>query len=160
MIPAPHLEIDVLVFGMADSAFGNFCSEDRAQDFAYAAIVGLTAVLGATFFLAPLRLAITVKGFWNFYTADALAIFFKRFALITTILVLIMMIDYAPVVGRSLDHRASNLRRILFSAGPDLCRADVSRFGRRFHLDLCLDRTGNDFFFRSRQLCPEKSGLT
>ena len=39
-------------------------------------------------------------GFWSFYTADPLAIFFKRFALVTTILVLIMMIDYAPVVRR------------------------------------------------------------
>ena len=37
-------------------------------------------------------------GFWSFYTADPLAIFFKRFALVTTILVLIMMIDYAPTV--------------------------------------------------------------
>ena len=33
----------------------------------------------------------------SFYAADPLAIFFKRFALVTTILVLIMMIDYAPV---------------------------------------------------------------
>ena len=37
-------------------------------------------------------------GFWSFYTADPLAIFFKRFALVTTIFVLIMMIDYAPIV--------------------------------------------------------------
>jgi NADH-quinone oxidoreductase subunit N len=42
-----------------------------------------------------------VAGFWNFYTADSLSIFFKQFALLTTILVLIMMIDYAPVVGSS-----------------------------------------------------------
>ena len=41
-------------------------------------------------------------GFWSFYTADPLAIFFKRFALVTTILVLIMMIDYAPVVRQSI----------------------------------------------------------
>ena len=36
--------------------------------------------------------------FLEFYTADPLAIFFKRFALVTTIFVLIMMIDYAPIV--------------------------------------------------------------
>jgi NADH-quinone oxidoreductase subunit N len=41
-------------------------------------------------------------GFWSFYTADPLAIFFKRFALVTTILVLIMMIDYAPIVRQSI----------------------------------------------------------
>jgi NADH-quinone oxidoreductase subunit N len=35
---------------------------------------------------------------WNFYTADPLAIFFKRFAIVTTIFVLVMMMDYAPVI--------------------------------------------------------------
>src|SRR4029077_6910469 len=39
--------------------------------------------------------------FWSFYTADPLSIFFKRFVLVTTILVLIMMIDYVPVVRSS-----------------------------------------------------------
>src|SRR5205085_3479347 len=41
-------------------------------------------------------------GLWNFYTADPLAIFFKRFALVTTILVLAMIIDYAPLVRESI----------------------------------------------------------
>src|SRR4029453_18884177 len=40
--------------------------------------------------------------FWNFYTADALAIFFKRFALVTTIFVLVMSIDYTPVLRGSI----------------------------------------------------------
>jgi NADH-quinone oxidoreductase subunit N len=40
-------------------------------------------------------------GFWSFYTADPLSIFFKRFSLVTTILVLVMMIDYAPTVRQS-----------------------------------------------------------
>ncbi len=52
-------------------------------------------------FLAPPPAA-SATGFWSFYTADSLAIFFKRFALVTTILVLIMMIDYAPVVRQSI----------------------------------------------------------
>src|SRR5262249_3167057 len=40
-------------------------------------------------------------GFWTFYTADRLAILFKQYALLTTILVLIMMVDYAPVLRSS-----------------------------------------------------------
>src|SRR5262249_25051250 len=40
-------------------------------------------------------------GFWTFYTADRLAILFKQYALLTTILVLIMVLDYAPVVHSS-----------------------------------------------------------
>ena len=54
-------------------------------------------MLVATFFLAPAPPAAST-GFWSFYTADPLAIFFKRFALVTTILVLVMAIDYAPAI--------------------------------------------------------------
>src|SRR6184192_3123944 len=65
---------------------------------AYAAITSLAIVLLASFFVAPSPSPSLATDFWSFYTADRLAIFFKQFALLTTILVLIMMIDYAPVV--------------------------------------------------------------
>jgi NADH-quinone oxidoreductase subunit N len=107
-IPAPHLEIDVLVLGMAILLLETFVARIDRKIFAYAGIVGLTAVLIASFFLAPDSSAQT-GGIWNFYTADPLAIFFKRFALVTTILVLVMMIDYAPVVRGTIDRVASNL---------------------------------------------------
>src|SRR5213083_1847104 len=68
---------------------------------AYAAIAGLAVVLVATFFVAPAPSPNQATGFWNFYTADRLSVFFKQFALLTTILVLIMMIDYAPAVRSS-----------------------------------------------------------
>ena len=42
-----------------------------------------------------------MAGFWNFYAADRLAIFFKQFALLTTIFVVIMIIDYAPMLRGS-----------------------------------------------------------
>jgi len=66
-----------------------------------AILIGLAIVLVATFFLMPAP-APQPSGFWSFYSADPLAIFFKRFALVTTILVLLMMIDYAPVVRQSI----------------------------------------------------------
>ena len=68
---------------------------------AFAVIAGLAAVLVASFFVAPSWPTDQATGFWSFYTADRLSIFFKQFALLTTILVLIMMIDYAPVVSSS-----------------------------------------------------------
>jgi NADH-quinone oxidoreductase subunit N len=68
---------------------------------AFAGIIGLATVLVASFFVAPSRPPEQAIGFWSFYTADPLSIFFKQFALLTTILVLVMMIDYAPVVRRS-----------------------------------------------------------
>jgi NADH-quinone oxidoreductase subunit N len=104
MIPAFHLEIDVLVLGLVILLVDAFAEKVNKRSIAVAAIVGLGAVLLASFFLAPAPLVLPdVTGFWSFYTADSLAIFFKRFALVTTIFVLVMMIDYAPIV-RSTIH--------------------------------------------------------
>ncbi len=108
-IPAPHLEIDVLVLGMVILLCETFASKVDKKVFAYTGIVGLTLVLVATFFLAPSPSAHDATGLWNFYAGDTLAIFFKRFTLVTTIIVLIMMIDYAPVVRGAIDRASSNL---------------------------------------------------
>ena len=101
-IQAPSLEIAVLVLGMMLLMFEAFARQADKQTLAVSAIAALSAVLVATFFLAPNPSTDQASGFWSFYTADPLAIFFKRFALLTTILVLIMMIDYAPSVRRSI----------------------------------------------------------
>src|ERR1043165_329918 len=100
MIIAPALEITVLVLAMMILMLEAFMTAFDKRALAYSAILGLTAVLVATFFVAPDFPAESMSWFWRFYTADPLSIFFKRFALITTILVLIMMVDYAPVVRR------------------------------------------------------------
>ncbi len=97
MIPAPALEIAVLVWGLILLMAEAFAGKSDRRGFAIAGIAGLGAVLIASFFLAPAPAA-TSAGFWSFYSADPLAIFFKRFALVTTILVLVMAIDYAPAV--------------------------------------------------------------
>ncbi len=97
MIPAPALEIAVLLWGLILLMAEAFAGKADRRIIAVAAIAGLLAVLLASFFLAaPSPAAAT--GFWSFYTADPLAIFFKRFALVTTILVLVMAIDYAPAI--------------------------------------------------------------
>src|SRR5947207_10475647 len=101
MITAPQLEIAVLVLGMVILMFEAFATKIDKRVLAYAAIAGLALVFIATFFVAPTPPPNQATGFWNFYTADRLSIFFKQFALLTTILVLIMMIDYAPVVRSS-----------------------------------------------------------
>src|SRR6202023_814310 len=95
MIPPPNLEIAVLVLGMVVLMFEAFAPKIDKRILGFAAIVGLTIVLIATFFLAP-NAPEQASGFWSFYTADPLSIFFKRFMLVTTILVMIMMLDYAP----------------------------------------------------------------
>ena len=108
-IPAFHLEIDVLVLAIAVLLCETFTSKIDKKVFAYAGIVGLTIVFIATFFLAPGPSGQEATGLWNFYAADTLAVFFKRFTLVTTIIVLIMMIDYAPVVRGAIDRAGSNL---------------------------------------------------
>jgi NADH-quinone oxidoreductase subunit N len=101
MITAPELEVAVLVLGMVILMVEAFASKIDKRILAFIAITGLAIVFVASFFVAPFSSPNQATGFWSFYTADRLSIFFKQFALLTTILVLIMMIDYAPVVRRS-----------------------------------------------------------
>jgi NADH-quinone oxidoreductase subunit N len=105
-IAAPSLEIAVLVLGALVLLFETFADQIDKRTFAYTAMVGLATVFAATFFLPGGGNEVADAGFWSFYTADPLAIFFKRFALVTTILVLAMMVDYAPLVRESI-HGAS-----------------------------------------------------
>jgi len=97
MIAAPALEITLLVWGLVLLMVDAFADKIDKRALAIAGIVGLAVVLLGSFFLAPLP-PVATTGFWSFYTADPLAIFFKRFALVTTIFVLIMAIDYGPAI--------------------------------------------------------------
>ncbi len=107
-ITAPLLDIAVLVLGILVLLSEAFAGKIDKRVLAYAAIIGLAMVLVASFFVAPFSSPGNVTGFWSFYTADRLAIFFKQFALLTTIFVVIMMIDYAPVVCRSFPSTTPN----------------------------------------------------
>jgi NADH-quinone oxidoreductase subunit N len=109
VITAPQLEIAVLLLGMVILMFEAFAAKIDKRVLAFAAIAGLALILIATFFVIPVSAPEQATGFWNFYTADRLSIFFKQFALLTTILVLIMMIDYAPVVHSSFSGAQDSL---------------------------------------------------
>jgi NADH-quinone oxidoreductase subunit N len=101
-IGAPILEVEVLIIGLFILMVEAFFERIDKRTLALTAIFGLATVLTASFFLAPASTDVATTGFWSFYSADPLAIFFKRFALVTTIVVLVMMIDYAPVVRESI----------------------------------------------------------
>ena len=101
MITTPMLEIAVLVLGMVILLVEAFATKIDRRILAFAAIAGLAVVLLASCFVTPFPSPNQATGFWSFYTADRLSIFFKQFALLTTIFVLIMMIDYAPVLRSS-----------------------------------------------------------
>ena len=106
MITAPYLEIAVVVLGLAVLMLESFLVREDKRLLAWAGIAGLAAVFFASFFVVPAEPQPNVSGFWQFYTADLLALFFKRFSLLTTIIVLIMMIDYAPVLRRFMPQQA------------------------------------------------------
>src|SRR6266481_7421432 len=97
MISAPYLEVAVLVLGAIILLVESFASQLDRRFLAYAALCGLGVIFLATFFVAP-QLSTTSSPLWNFYSADAISLFFKRIALATTAGVLVMMLDFAPSV--------------------------------------------------------------
>src|SRR5437016_4471755 len=100
MIYAPSLEAATLALGIMILLVEAFAERLDKRIFGYAGIVGLLAIFIATFFVAPPP-TIDHAPLWNFYTADALALFFKRIALLTTAIVLLMMVDFAPSLQAS-----------------------------------------------------------
>src|SRR3989442_14485227 len=109
MITTPMLEIAVLVLGMVILMVEAFITKIDKRILAFAAIAGLAMVFLASFFVAPFPSQNQATGFWSFYSADRLSIFFKQFALVATIFVQIMMIDYAPVVRSSFSSTQNGL---------------------------------------------------
>jgi len=97
MIEPVFLEISLVVLGiilLMAEAFG--LAKDK-KTLAWWAIGGLVAVFVASFFLEPNSTGYQESGF---YVVDGLSIFFKRFLILSTILVLVMSIDYLPIVQR------------------------------------------------------------
>jgi NADH-quinone oxidoreductase subunit N len=101
MIASPFLEVAVLITGLFLLIYESF-AEDRDKSFVAAmGIAGLALVFVASFFVTPSApLTAPVTGYLQFYTADPLALFFKRIALLTTIIVLIISLEYRDVVRR------------------------------------------------------------
>lgn len=97
MIPPLALEICVVCLGIFLLMADSFLVKSDKSALAYGAIVGLGCVLVLSFFTLPAAPALGLSGF---YVTDALGMFFKRFALVATILTLVLAIDYAPVVER------------------------------------------------------------
>jgi len=98
MISAPYLEIAVLVLGTVILLIESFSSKLDRRYLGYTALVGLALIFLGTFLVAP-QSATSSAPFWNFYSADAISLFFKRIALATTAGVIVMMLDFAPLVS-------------------------------------------------------------
>jgi NADH-quinone oxidoreductase subunit N len=101
MIAPAFLEVAVLVTGLFLLIYESF-ADDRDKSFvATMGIACLSLVFFASFFVTPEPgVGGPVTGFYQFYCADAPALFFKRFALLATIIVLIISLEYRDIVRR------------------------------------------------------------
>ena len=97
MIDPVFLEVSVVVLGIFLLMAEAFGLAKQKSTLAWWAIGGLAAVFIGTFLIGPNANSFEVSGF---YVVDGLSLFFKRFVLISTILVLVMSVDYLPIVQR------------------------------------------------------------
>ncbi|HEX8295764.1 MAG TPA: NADH-quinone oxidoreductase subunit N [Chthoniobacteraceae bacterium] len=95
MIPAISLEITVLILGILMLLAESFSKSDDKRGLAHYAILVLSALVGFSFFASP-----EVGNLAPFYTADGTALFFKRIALVTTVVVLVMALEYRSVLTK------------------------------------------------------------
>lgn len=97
MIPSFPVEFYVLFLGIALLLVDAFFPSFEKRSLARIAIFWLAGFFIVGLFLQPTPLWAVPNGF---YVADALGVFFKQFALLATILTLVLAIEYAPVVER------------------------------------------------------------
>jgi len=107
-MPAYYLEALTVTLGIVLLMAEAFCSCKSKSWVGIAAALGLTAVLGLLFLSigpdAKPDAAWAKWPLWNFYQFDSLAKFYKSFALVCTILVLLMAVDFRKILSRFTEH--------------------------------------------------------
>jgi NADH-quinone oxidoreductase subunit N len=101
-VPPFALEICVVCVGIFLLMMDCFTKIEK-RGIALAAIAGLLAVLVLSFLTGPMPRNVISA---DFYVADSPALFFKRFILLSTILTIVMQMDYAPVYERFIPSAA------------------------------------------------------
>ncbi|MEI7910966.1 MAG: NADH-quinone oxidoreductase subunit N, partial [Verrucomicrobiota bacterium] len=110
-MPAYYLEALTVTLGIALLMAEAFVPSKTKGWVGIAAAIGLVGILGLTCIAigpeAKPAAAWAKWPLWNFYTFDGLARFYKIFALICTLLVLLMGVDYRKILARFGDHPGS-----------------------------------------------------
>ncbi len=97
------LEVLVLVLGVVLLLAESFSQSEAKSGMAKLAIGSLAVVFGLSFFTTG-NAGVDLAN--SFYTADSTALFFKRIALLTTMIVLVMSLEYQGTLAKGLP--ASN----------------------------------------------------
>ena len=95
-----YLEAAVVLLGLFLLLVETFVTAIDKKLLGWVGILGLCLVFGLSFFVTQAAPTAVVPSYQAFYSADAMAMFFKRFALLTTIIVLIMSLDYMSVIRK------------------------------------------------------------
>lgn len=121
-MPAYYLEALTVTLGLVLLMAEAFVSSKSK------AWVGVSAAIGLAGILALISVAIGPGDkpgavwaswpLWNFYQLDTLAVFYKVFALVTTILVVLLSVDYRKILARFTDHPGSEAGTGEFYALP------------------------------------------
>ena len=110
-MPAYYLEALTVTFGIVLLMAEVFSSGKSKAWLGIAGAIGLAVILVLTFTAigpdAKPDHSSAKWPLWNFYQFDASAKFYKIFALLTTILVLLLAVDYRKVLARFTDHPGS-----------------------------------------------------
>jgi NADH-quinone oxidoreductase subunit N len=103
-MPAYYLEALTVALGLVLLMAEAFVPTKNKAWVGVSAAIGLTAILGLTCLAigpdARPDAAWAKWPLWNFYQFDGLARFYKVFALVTTILVLLLAVDYRKILAR------------------------------------------------------------
>ncbi|MFK7850729.1 MAG: NADH-quinone oxidoreductase subunit N [Akkermansiaceae bacterium] len=103
-MPAYYLEALTVTLGFIILLAEAFVPAKNKSWAGFGAAIGLTAILILTFFaVGPDQnpdSAWAGWALWNFYEFDSMARFFKGFALVTTIAVVLMAVDYRKILAR------------------------------------------------------------
>jgi len=111
-MPAYYLEALTVTLGIALLMLEAFGPRDSKKLVGISAAAGLTLILIFSFFAVGPEAADAGDkwgnfALWNFYQFDHLARFYKGFALVCTILVVLMSVDYRPILSRFTDDQES-----------------------------------------------------
>ncbi len=96
-MPVYYLEIIVVALGLLMLMVDAFVKLEDKRSIAWIGMLGLVVVFALLFVVKwP---ASTEGAFWKFYSSgDKLALYFKGIAVLTTLIVLVMAVDYTPTI--------------------------------------------------------------
>lgn len=101
-MPAYYLEIAVVVLGLVLLMADAFATTLDRRRLGQVALLGVAAVIGALLFAVDRQDAAPL---WGFYATDTAALFYKGIALVCTFFVIVLALEYAPVLESYRDGR-------------------------------------------------------